>query len=202
LLQGIGVLQRLRLLHSLRHAVLWTAFLLPVSAAQAQVQWLFRAPKDFGQINQVITDKFPAVPHTTTTEVAAAMDRGQAPLLLDTRARPEYEVSHLAGAIWTPDIHAVRAEIAKARAMNPQRPVVLYCSVGYRSADILAQLLKAADWGYTMHIKNLRGSLFQWANEGRPVVRTLNNGEVPTQTVHPYSSKWAHLLAPALRAPL
>ncbi len=45
-------------------------------------------------------------------------------------------------------------------------------------------------------MQNLKGSIFQWANEGRPVVR---DGE-PVREVHPYDAVWGRLLDRDLRA--
>jgi rhodanese-related sulfurtransferase len=169
--------------------------------AQAQLAWLFRAPKDFAEVHQVIADKFPNVPNVTTADLAALLARGEAPLLLDFRSRVEYEVSHLAGAIWVADLKAARMEIAKVRALDGNRKVVAYCSVGYRSADLVSQIQKLPDRGYAHELFNLKGSLFAWANEGRPMV--AKRGNAPEQAalqVHPYNNSWASLLAPQLRA--
>jgi rhodanese-related sulfurtransferase len=171
--------------------------------AHAQLAWLFRAPKDFAEVHQVIADKFPQVPHLTTTELSTLIARGEAPLLLDYRSRVEYEVSHLAGAVWVADLKAARMEIAKVRAMDGQRKVLVYCSVGYRSADLVAQIQKLPDRGYAQELYNLKGSLFMWANEGRPMVKRVGSGpEQPALQVHPYNNSWASLLAPQLRAGL
>jgi hypothetical protein len=70
-------------------------------------------------------------------------------------------------------------------------PIVVYCSVGYRSAEITKRL---RDEGY--EASNLRGSIFRWANEGHPVVR----GDSTVREVHPYDSTWGELLDPSLRA--
>ena len=43
---------------------------------------------------------------------------------------------------------------------------------------------------------NLEGSIFQWANGGRPVYR---DGR-PVEAVHPYNTLWGTLLADSLRA--
>ncbi len=43
---------------------------------------------------------------------------------------------------------------------------------------------------------NLEGSLFKWANEGRPMV---NSEGVKTIHAHPYSVVWGRLLHRALR---
>ncbi len=178
-------------------------FLLTGEGAQAQLAWLFRAPRDFSEVFQVIADKFPQVPNLTTSELSTLNARGEAPLLLDYRSRAEYEVSHLAGAVWVADLKAARMEIAKVRAVDGQRKVLVYCSVGYRSADLVAQIQKLPDRGYAQELYNLKGSLFMWANEGRPMVKRVGSGpEQAALQVHPYSSSWAGLLAPQLRAGL
>jgi 3-mercaptopyruvate sulfurtransferase SseA len=71
-------------------------------------------------------------------------------------------------------------------------PIVVYCSVGYRSAGVV-QALQAQGFS---EVYNLKGSIFRWANEGRPVVR---NGE-PVSAVHPYDASWGQLLTDSLRA--
>jgi predicted sulfurtransferase len=76
--------------------------------------------------------------------------------------------------------------IARIEAAEPGRAVVLYCSVGYRSADVAARLQAH---GYT-NVFNLEGSIFQWANEGRTLVR----GEMPVEVVHPFDNDWGRYL--------
>ena len=48
--------------------------------------------------------------------------------------------------------------------------------------------------GYT-EVYNLEGSIFAWANEGRPVYR----GKERVQVVHPYDKIWGRLLKKSLR---
>jgi 3-mercaptopyruvate sulfurtransferase SseA len=69
---------------------------------------------------------------------------------------------------------------------------VTYCSVGYRSGAFAKKLQTT---GYT-NVKNMSGSIFRWANEGRPVERDDHRVE----KVHPYNSVWGKLLKPQLRA--
>jgi hypothetical protein len=45
-------------------------------------------------------------------------------------------------------------------------------------------------------VYNLEGSIFEWANSGRPVYR----GEERVSVVHPYGARWERLLDRALRA--
>lgn len=112
-------------------------------------------------------------------------------LLLDVRTAEEFRVSHLPGAIRVEPGNGV--EGLPNRDLPRNLPIVTYCSVGYRSAA-LAQKLEAA--GFT-DVRNLNGSIFQWANEGRQLVN--DRGE-PVKTVHPYDAFWGRLLKPELRA--
>lgn len=136
-----------------------------------------------------IRHDFPAVRRISTAELAAWLsDRERpAPLLLDVRTPTEYEVSHLAGAR---QVHP--AAPASVVGGKKDEPIVTYCSVGYRSGSF-AEKLRAA--GYT-NVVNLQGSIFRWANEGRPLVR---NGEA-TAKVHPYNRTWGLLLKKKYRA--
>ncbi|MEF8866821.1 MAG: rhodanese-like domain-containing protein, partial [Salinibacter sp.] len=64
--------------------------------------------------------------------------------------------------------------------------------VGYRSAGVVQALQRQ---GFSQ-VYNLEGSIFRWANEGRPVVR---DGE-QVSAVHPYDATWGRLLTDSLRA--
>lgn len=109
------------------------------------------------------------------------------PVLLDVRTKPEYDVSHIHGARHVdPDAAATDITLPK------NQPIVTYCSVGYRSGGFAKKL---QDAGYT-NVQNLAGSIFQWANEGRPIER----GGQRVDKVHPYNARWGKLLKPKLRA--
>ena len=140
---------------------------------------------------QEISAEFSTVPQISTGELAAwlADTTREAPLLLDVREPEEYAVSHLPGAIRvspkaTPD--------QLQDAIDLSRPLVLYCSIGYRSSA-LAEQLTAAGAAQAM---NLEGSLFKWANEGRPLRR---DGQA-TKQAHPYNKKYSRMLREPLRA--
>ena len=109
-------------------------------------------------------------------------------VLLDARAPAEYRVSHLEGAS---RIDPVRADVSLLAARHDAR-VVVYCSVGWRSAAV-AERLRAA--GYR-RVFNLEGGIFEWANRGFPVVR----GSRRVRAVHPYDGTWGLLLDRALHA--
>ena len=133
-------------------------------------------------IKQLIRQKFPAVKEISTDQLAQwlASDRPP-PLLIDARQAEEYAVSHLPDAQQLPTLAAVQQS-----AVNPEAEIVVYCSVGYRSARLAQQL---QDAGYA-HVMNLEGSIFEWHNQGQPLVV---DGE-PTKAIHPYNRTWGMLL--------
>ncbi len=101
-------------------------------------------------------------------------------VLLDTRSRAEYDVSHLPNARW---VGYDDFDLTRVNAVPKDANVVLYCSVGYRSEKVGEKLLAA---GYRQ-VRNLDGSLFEWVNQGNVVV---DGSGKPTQRVHAYSRLW------------
>lgn len=141
---------------------------------------------------KMIRAKYPKVAQLSTDSLQTMLDaslKAERPLLLDVREKEEYGVSHLKDAVSAlTEKEALRA----LEGVAPDRPVVLYCSVGYRSSEMAGFLLKR---GFEK-VYNLEGSIFAWANEGRPVYR----GEERVHKVHPYDRVWGKLLKKALRA--
>ena len=136
-----------------------------------------------------IAHDFPQVKRITPAELAAWLQdaRRSPPVLLDVRTEVEFAVSHLRNA------RRVQPGSPAAAVHYPKdRPIVTYCSIGYRSGAF-AQTLDRA--GYT-HVLNMEGSIFKWANEGHPVFR---DGE-RVEKVHPYNGLWGRLLDRARRA--
>ena len=92
----------------------------------------------------------------------------------------------------TPDAAAVARQIQlhanQNDGTNEQDKIqaVVYCSVGYRSAKAAQELMNSGITG----VLNLEGSIFQWANEDRPVFQ----GTRVVDEVHPYSRFWKRLL--------
>ncbi len=140
-------------------------------------------------VNAKVRHDFPDVKRITTAELAAWLNNKArpAPLLLDVRTRAEYDVSHLSNAQ-----HVDPDAPASAVAQPKDRAIVTYCSVGYRSGAF-AHKLRAA--GYT-NVVNLEGSIFRWANEGRP----LYHGGQKVEQVHPFNGTWGLLLQRKYRA--
>lgn len=101
-------------------------------------------------------------------------------LFLDARELREYEVSHIQGATYVGYDHFDPQRVA---GVAVDRPIVVYCSVGYRSEKI-AERLRAA--GYTQ-VSNLYGGIFEWVNQGLPVV---SGPDEVTKRVHAYNRTW------------
>lgn len=146
----------------------------------------------FSIIRRLTTDEFPTVKWLTTQQFAQWLEDPlkPQPIILDARSEAEYALSHLKEAKRIDPKHPDLAAFAGYQ----DTPIVVYCSVGYRSARIAEQLGQA---GFS-RVYNLEGSLFQWANEGRPVFKD----GCPAMFVHPYDALWGRLLKPRYRAQL
>jgi len=148
---------------------------------------------DWFLLKQSLRHRFPKVKWIATEELSEWLaDKNRPPpVLLDVRTKAEWDVSHIPGARRVdPD-----APIEKANSgISKDTPIVTYCAVGYRSGVVATKLREA---GFT-NVQNLEGSIFQWANEHRPLVRDHK----PVKTVHPYSSLWGRLLTDDARGPL
>lgn len=129
------------------------------------------------KINNRIAKKFPEVQNITTEELAQTLDKEKR-YLYDVRPAEEYAVSSIAGAINIESVTNVKA--------SKDEKIVVFCSVGYRSAEFARQLQRA---GYT-RVYNLSGSIFEWANKGYPLFR----GASQTNFVHPFNDDWGKLL--------
>lgn len=143
-------------------------------------------------LRQAIDAQHPGVPWIDTATLAQwlTQPQGRQVVLLDVREVAEFDVSHLRGA------RRVSPEAREMAALRLPRTatIIVYCSVGYRSAA-LGQRLRAA--GY-QQVYNLQGGIFQWANEGR----SLHRGSTSVNQVHPYDREWGRLLLERYRSPL
>jgi rhodanese-related sulfurtransferase len=166
----------------LRTIVICIASIACLAAANAQsVQWAL--------VNWKVRHDFPDVRRIDSTQLAQWLNdrHREQPVLLDVRTKAEYDVSH----------------INKAQRIEPgadaggvtlprDRPIVTYCSVGYRSAAFAKKLQEA---GFK-NVQNMSDSIFEWANKGYAIER---KGQ-PAHKVHPYNERWGKLLKKELRA--
>lgn len=137
-----------------------------------------------------VRTSFPTVQQMSTQDLSRILESdGVKPLLLDARKSQEFEVSHLKNAqLIDPDA----TNFPMLNRVDKNTLIVVYCSVGYRSSAIAKRLQEA---GFTQ-VRNLEGSIFKWANEGRPIYR----GNQQVHQVHPYDRTWGRLLNRRLRS--
>lgn len=102
-------------------------------------------------------------------------------IFLDTRELEEYEVSHIPNAI---HVGYNKFKKSSLKSIPKDSHLVVYCSIGYRSEKIGAQLLRM---GYT-NVHNLYGGIFEWANNGRPL-HSISGGDV--SIIHTYNKTWS-----------
>jgi rhodanese-related sulfurtransferase len=104
---------------------------------------------------------FPSVKDISAEELAKRLD--------------ERAVSMIPGAISKAEFEAHRADFAG-------KPIVVHCTIGYRSGVYVEKL--AAE---SVDALNLAGSILSWVHAGQPVVDAEGN---ETHRVHVYGAKW------------
>lgn len=142
------------------------------------------------KLRRSIAARFPGVRWIETLELGRRMSSAHAPLLLDARTPEEHALGHLSGAHRVDPGATDFAELG----VKSTEPIVVYCSVGYRSAALCERLQRA---GYS-DVRNLRGGIFQWANEQREI----RGADQRVRRIHPFSRVWSLWLRPDARAPL
>jgi adenylyltransferase/sulfurtransferase len=102
----------------------------------------------------------------TATELKEMLDAGKDPYLVDVREPVEYEIVKIPGGVLIPKDRILSGE---ALAELPQdRPLVLYCRTGVRSAEALAAV-KAAGFRDAVHVQ---GGVTAWATQVDPSLPT------------------------------
>jgi rhodanese-related sulfurtransferase len=147
---------------------------LSVSIMSAQEKDTYSIPDLLARYNDQ------SVPYVQVDALHADLDQY---VVLDTRKKKEYDVSHLPGALWVGE----RFDPKKLPQLDKNQKIVVYCSVGVRSENFGEQL---QDAGFTQ-VFNLYGSIFSWKNAGYEVT---DPSGTPTDSVHVYSKKWGNYL--------
>lgn len=139
------------------------------------------------KVDAKIEREYPEVEFIEGAELASLYLTDQQPIVIDVREADEFAVSHLQQAL-----HLETGAAISAQVPDKTTPIVVYCSVGYRSAAVAAQL---SELGYS-NVRNLRHSIFAWAEQGR----ALTDGEAATSKVHPFNRIWGRLVDRTLHA--
>lgn len=101
-------------------------------------------------------------------------------LFLDARTKKEFDVSHIKDAVW---VGYDDFDLGKVRGLTKNQPIIVYCSIGYRSEKVTERIQSA---GFT-NVSNLYGGIFEWKNIGEAV---YNKKDLPTEKVHAYGKTW------------
>jgi sulfur-carrier protein adenylyltransferase/sulfurtransferase len=102
----------------------------------------------------------------TATELKEMLDAGKDPYLVDVREPVEFEIVKIPGGVLIPKDRILSGE---ALAELPQdKPLVLYCRTGVRSAEALAAV-KAAGFRDAVHVQ---GGVTAWATQVDPSLPT------------------------------
>ncbi len=126
------------------------------------------------QLTTEYAAKWPAVRRISAAEWVEMRQNGN-PVLVDVREREEYDISRIPGAVFVGDFESDAARHAG-------RPVVCYCTVGYRSAEYASELMAKG-----LAVYELEGSILGWLHEERPIVDASGK---TTMRVHVYGASW------------
>jgi rhodanese-related sulfurtransferase len=95
----------------------------------------------------------------TPQQVAELVERGEVQLV-DVRTTAEHDAGHIAGG----RLIELTELAEQAHTLDSERPVVLYCRSGGRSAMATAALTQA---GFEAH--NMVGGMLEWHSAGLPM---------------------------------
>lgn len=173
----------LHITHLLR--LIWQSQNLPVMTFKCFALLLVFSLSGYGQtksIDQLLdTYNTRSVPYISVEELRMNQDDY---LILDSRKKEEYEVSHISGAIRVGDRFD---ENLLSLISKTNKKIVVYCSVGVRSEDFGEKLQNRT----SKSVSNLYGGIFAWKDAGFPI---LDNQEQPTNRVHTFSKNWQDYL--------
>ena len=127
------------------------------------------------------------VENLATDELAALLAGAEPPLLFDIRTAGEFEKSRIATAVRLDPDTAPDDFAARYAALVAERDLVFYCSIGQRSTELLERVESVCRTAGAKSCRNLRGGIFRWYNEGKPVV----DASGMTNDIHGYDPVWA-----------
>ncbi len=127
------------------------------------------------------------VENLETDELAALLAEAEPPLLFDIRTADEFEKSRIATAVRLDPNAGPDDFAARYASLVTGRDLVFYCSIGQRSSALLERVESVCRKAGAKSCRNLRGGIFRWYNEGKPVV----DASGMTNDIHGYDPLWA-----------
>lgn len=97
------------------------------------------------------------VKEITVSQLAEWIDSGKEFQLIDVREPHEYAIAEI-GGILIP----LAQVVDNADQISQEKPVVIHCRSGVRSANAIIALQELHGWG---HLYNLKGGILAWADE-------------------------------------
>ena len=122
-----------------------------------------KVKNDFKEVSEIKLSKFRKLSEENKVQ------------LVDVRKEKERDVSMISGAI-------SKNEFEKNIKKYEDKIIVVYCTIGYRSAKYIKKLKKKNVLAY-----NLEGSILGWVHEALPVV---NPTKEEVKRVHVYGRSW------------
>ncbi|MFI8378550.1 rhodanese-like domain-containing protein [Leeuwenhoekiella sp. NPDC079379] len=122
-----------------------------------------------------------SVPYISVQELKMKSDTY---IIIDTRKKEEFEVSHIPNSIWVgekPERNLLKSYL------NLKKTIVVYCTVGIRSEDYGEKLNKE----FQGQIYNLYGGIFAWKDAGYALRDSKNKSTI---RVHTFSKNWEDYL--------
>lgn len=126
------------------------------------------------KVDQYISFSAPVI------DVKEAFKNKSSYIFLDAREASEYNISHIKDALF---VGYDNFDKNKLKNIPKDQPIIVYCSIGYRSEKIAVKLRKS---GF-QKVYNLYGSIFEWVNQGHPVY----SHDKEVKKVHTYNKKWS-----------
>ncbi len=156
------------------------------------------AKDDLTAVEAKIATEFPSLDHLDPHAFDAMVKAGTPVMLFDVREENEFAVSRLPGARRIAPNSDPAQFVKDIAAEAKGKQVVFYCSVGKRSSTLASKAAAGLTEVGASGVHNLRGGIFRWSNEGRP----LEKGPVAVPgkasnsgiDVHPYNSRWGALI--------
>jgi rhodanese-related sulfurtransferase len=152
--------------------ILFGCFSQPETSGDDQADDMSR----FQSVEDLWTSYSPSLPKVPTLSVEEVLERAdqESLVFLDVRDEAERAVSYIPGAVSVGSFEAMGGSVKNAT-------VIVYCTIGYRSAEYVAKITGDRD-----NIYNLRGGILAWTHARQP----LENERGDTKRIHVYGRRW------------